>query len=113
VDHLAKNEQIIFDGIYSRVQALKRNDEYFNYNQIYADFDLLDPNEFDEMTCDIGSKMVEQRAIIISSIALTNEDIKLKDDYELLIQSSHEMEEEGGETNVNGPLTIKGLPIES
>jgi len=29
------------------VQALKRNDEYFNYNQIYADFDLLDPDEFD------------------------------------------------------------------
>jgi hypothetical protein len=85
VDHLARNEQIIFDGIYSRVQALKRNDEYFNYNQIYADFDLLDSNEFDEMTCDIGSKMIEQRAIIISSIALTNEDIKQKDDFELLI----------------------------
>lgn len=56
--------------------------------------------------------MVEQRAIIIASIALTNEDIKQKDDIELLIQSSHEMEEEG-EINPNRPLTIKGLPIES
>ncbi len=66
----------MFDGIYSRVQALKRNDEYFNYNQIYADFDLLDPNEFDEIAGDFGSKMVEQKAIIVSPISLSNEDIK-------------------------------------
>ena len=73
---MVRNEQIIFDGIYSRVQALKRNDEYFNYNQIYADFDLLEPNEFDEITCDVGSKKVEQRAVIISPISLTHEDLK-------------------------------------
>jgi hypothetical protein len=113
VDHFIRNEQIVFDGIYSRVQALKRTDEYFNYNQIYADFDLLDLNEFDEITCEVGSKNVEQKVVIISPISLTNEDLKQKDDFELLVQASHDMEEDDFESKVCRPLTIKGLPIES
>lgn len=56
VDHLIRNEQIIFDGIYTRVQSLKRSEEYFNYNQVYADFDLLDTNNYND---DANSQLVE------------------------------------------------------
>ena len=113
VEHLAVKEQIVFDGVYSRVQSLKRNDEYFNYNQIYADFELLESNDYDEINFDAGSKKIEQRAVIISPISLTNEDLKCKNDQELLYQVDHEMAEEGFDAQINQQLTLKGLPIES
>ena len=40
VEHLLTND-IVFDGVYTRVQAHGRTDEFANYNQIYADFDIV------------------------------------------------------------------------
>jgi len=37
-------------------------------------------NEYGEMNFDAGSKRIEQRAVIISPITLTNEDLKVKYD---------------------------------
>jgi len=41
VEHFIKEEGIIFDGVYTRLQAFKRSDEYCNYNQIYTDFEII------------------------------------------------------------------------
>ena len=32
VEHFIKEEGIVFDGVYTRLQAFKRSDEYSNYN---------------------------------------------------------------------------------
>ncbi len=37
IDYLDK-EGVEFDAFYQRLKALKRSDEYCNYNQIYLDF---------------------------------------------------------------------------
>lgn len=48
VEHLLRVEGICFDAIYTRIQTFKKSDEYFNYNQIYIDFEIVprdaDPN---------------------------------------------------------------------
>lgn len=34
-------EDIIFDAVYSRLKAFKKEETFCNYNQIYIDFDIL------------------------------------------------------------------------
>mmetsp|Transcript_44554 Transcript_44554/g.59116 ORF Transcript_44554/g.59116 Transcript_44554/m.59116 type:complete len:114 (+) Transcript_44554:1197-1538(+) len=41
VEHFIREHGIVFDAVYLRPQAFNRSDEFCNYNQIYADFDLV------------------------------------------------------------------------
>ena len=45
IEHLIREYEIVFDAVYTRLQAFKRSDEYCNYNQIYTDFDLVSLDE--------------------------------------------------------------------
>ena len=45
IEHLIREHEIVFDAVYTRLQAFKRSEEYCNYNQIYTDFDLVSPED--------------------------------------------------------------------
>jgi hypothetical protein len=69
VEHLLRNEGVCFDGVYTKIQTLKKSDEYCNYNQIYADFEItpshMDPNVE-------GCQSIEQKVLLVSPICLTH-----------------------------------------
>ncbi len=43
IDILDK-EHVTFDAVYQRLKAYKKSDEYVNYNQIYLDFEIHNPD---------------------------------------------------------------------
>jgi hypothetical protein len=60
IDYFDK-EGIQFDAFYLRSKAIKRTDEYCNYNQIYLDFDIChsetespNPNENNEIIASLS-----------------------------------------------------------
>lgn len=77
---MIREHHIIFDGVYTRLQAFKRSDEYCNYNQIYADFDLISA----ELHGEPDNRIVDF-VILVAPILLTHEEIKEADD-DLLTQ---------------------------
>ncbi len=74
IDMLDK-EGVPFDAIYQRIKTFRRSDEYYNYNQIYQDFEIIQSSDEDE---DFNNK-INQNVIILAPIFLDNEDIKDKD----------------------------------
>lgn len=74
---LLDKEEIVFDAIYQRVKTFRSSDEYYNYNQIYIDFDIQ--NEGEEFSDRIGRSV-----IIVAPIFMDNEDIRDKDSEDLL-----------------------------
>ena len=48
--------------------TFKRNDEYCNYNQIYTDFEIIQPDQTDTK--------IEEQVILVAPILLTHEEIK-------------------------------------
>ena len=73
--NLLDKEEIVFDGIYSRLKALRKSDEYCNYNQIYKDFDLLEDNT---------PSKIQNSVLIVAPLCLDNDDIKDKQDDAIL-----------------------------
>ena len=83
VQHFIKEHQIIFDGVYTRLQAFKRSDEYCNYNQIYNDFDLVSADGEPD-------SRIEDFVILVAPILLSHEEIKDADDKNLTQHAPYE-----------------------
>lgn len=75
---LFDKEDIIFDAFYQRLKAFKRTDEYCNYNQIYLDFDLTNEKN------DSETPKICENALVVAPISLDNDDIKDKEQEDLL-----------------------------
>lgn len=103
IEHFIREHHIIFDGVYTRLQAFKRTDEYCNYNQIYADFDLCSPDQHGE-----PDQRIENLVILVAPILLTHEEIKEATDENLL----HQHASFEGYTQQQ-PQCIRGIPTES
>ena len=71
VEQLITSHNIIFDAVYTRLQAFKRSDEFCNYNQIYTDFELVSPDLHGE-----PDKRIEDFVVLVAPILLTHEEIK-------------------------------------
>jgi len=41
LEYLFFEENILFDGVYTRLQTFNRSNEFCNYNQVYTDFELM------------------------------------------------------------------------
>eukprot|EP00347_Sterkiella_histriomuscorum_P021865 403332497 len=97
---LLDKEDIVYDALYQRVKTFRKNEDYFNYNQVYIDFEVH--NEGDAFT-----SKIDQNVIIVAPIFLDNEDIRDKDGDELIFQ------EKQLSNQVGRNLNIRGLPIDS
>lgn len=87
MDYLDK-EGIVFDAFYQRLKALKRTDEYCNYNQVYLDFEVCtavrkatDSSEGSDNNNSGITQVpsVQHSVLVVAPICLENEDIKDKD----------------------------------
>lgn len=110
VEHLLRVEGICFDAVYTRVQTLKKSDEYCNYNQIYTDFEIT-PRDQDLNVQ--GDLRIQEKVILVAPICLTHEEIKSSEDEALILMESSEILEEDTGQKFSNKLTVRGLPIES
>ena len=92
IDILEK-EQVAFDAVYQRLKAYKKSDEYVNYNQIYLDFEIYNPECPSPPELDGNSEYqttmtqhtsVQNSVILVCPLCLDNEDIKEKEGDQLI-----------------------------
>lgn len=92
IDILDK-EHVKFDAVYQRLKAYKKSDEYVNYNQIYLDFEIHNPEcpsppeidgHFDLSETLIQHTSVQNSVMLVCPLCLDNDDIKDKDGDQLL-----------------------------
>jgi hypothetical protein len=95
------------------LKAYKKSDEYVNYNQIYLDFEIHNPDcpsppEIDGLF-DFAESLTQHTSVtnsvmLVCPLCLDNDDIKERDGDQLLFQEK---------TLGKRPLVMKGLPVDS